>query len=321
MRLGLFTTLFPNLNLEELLELTDNLGITALELSAKWGRGLKHFDPQEILVSNLSRERFLDTLKRHNVVISQLNCSCNPVSPDKEEETEAKKYFENTFCLAEKLGVDTVCSFSGCPGGAAGDKTPNWITCAWPPYYQEMLRYQWEEKLIPFWKWAAEEGEKYGVNKLAIEMHPGFCVYNAETLLKLRMSVGNMIGANLDPSHLMWQGASITDVIRSLKGAIWHVHAKDTLMDNYNVRKNGVLDTKPYMDVQNRSWTFRTVGYGTSDKEWKEIISALLIDGYDGVISIEHEDILMSKKEGITKAAEYLNRIISKDKTEDVWWV
>ena len=320
MRLGLFTVLFPELELEELLELTDSLGIKALELSAKIGRGLKHFNPQEILESNLARDRFLDTLKRHDVVISQLNCSCNPISPDKNEEAEAKKYFENTFRLAEKLGVDTICSFSGCPGGGPKDQTPNWITCSWPPCYQDMLKYQWEEKLDPFWKWAAEESGKYGVNKLAIEMHPGFCVYNVETLLKLRAAVGPVLGANLDPSHLVWQGASIVEVIRNLKGAIWHFHAKDTYIDKKNMRKNGVLDTKHYSDIQNRSWIFRSVGYGMSNEEWREIISALLVAGYDGVISIEHEDILMSKKEGVTKATEFLKQIIPQDKPEIIWW-
>lgn len=321
MQLGLFTVLFPGLELEELLTLTDSLGICSLELSSKAGRGLRHFDPVEVLNSELARERFLETLKRHDVVISQLNCSCNPVSPVAEEAEKSKADFEMAFRLAEKLQVNTVGSFSGCPGGSAQDVTPNWITCPWPPEFSQMLRWQWEEKLIPFWSWAAEEGAKFGVDRLAIEMHPGFCVYNPETLLKLRQAVGPAIGANFDPSHLVWQGIHVPDAIRALKGAIWHVHAKDTFVDQGNVRRNGNLDTKPYADMEHRAWTFRTVGYGMSRQVWKEIMSTLRMVGYDGVLSIEHEDMLLSKTEGLTRAAQFLQEIMPQEKPDGIWWV
>lgn len=320
MRLGLFTVLFPELDLEELLDLEEKLGLDAMELSSKAGRGLRHFHPEEIVGSERACARFLEALDRKHITISQLNCACNPVSPAPGAVENAIADFEMAFRLAQKLHVDTVCSFSGCPGGGPKDLTPNWITCPWPPEYSQMLDWQWEEKLIPFWKWAAEEGARFGVGKLAIEMHPGFCVYNPETLLKLRQAVGPAIGANLDPSHLVWQGIHVPDAIRRLKGAIWHFHAKDTFVDTDNVRVNGNIDTKHYAMMEDRAWTFRTVGYGMPQDTWKEIISALRIAGYDGVLSIEHEDPLMSRMEGLSKAVAFLKDLVPVETPEQMWW-
>jgi sugar phosphate isomerase/epimerase len=320
MRLGLFTVLFPDFDLEELMTVMENLGLDGIELSSKAGRGLRHFDPLEIVSSDLARIRFQDALKRKNITISQLNCSCNPVSPIPGEAKKSRADFELAFRLAEKLGVHTIGSFSGCPAGGPGDLTPNWITCPWPPEFTEMLKWQWEEKLIPFWTWAANEGAGFGVDQLAIEMHPGFCVYNPETLLKLRQAVGSAIGANLDPSHLIWQGIDVAEAIRSLKGAIWHVHVKDTYIDQTNVRKNGNIDTKQYSHIEERAWTFRTVGYGMSQDKWKQIIFALRLAGYDGILSIEHEDILMSKIEGLAKAVAFLKPIMPEQSPDPMWW-
>ena len=178
MKLGLFTVLYPELDLESILECAQQLGCGALEFSSLPGRGLRHFDPVEINRSTLVRERFQEELRKRDFIISQLNCSCNALSPDPEQARQAREAFELTFQLAEKLNVRTVGSFSGCPGGCADDRTPNWITCPWPPEYLQMLKWQWEERLIPFWTWAAERAAQFGVTQLAIEMHPGFCVYN-----------------------------------------------------------------------------------------------------------------------------------------------
>ena len=320
MHLGLFTVLFPELNLEELLEVTVRLGFESIELSGKSGRGLRHFNPEEIVGSEAALTRFTDALKRSHITVSQLNCATNPVSPIPGAAEKSRADFELTFRLAEKLKVDTVCSFSGCPGGGPRDQTPNWVTCPWPPEFLDILNWQWEERLIPFWTWASSRAAEYGVTKLAIEMHPGFCVYNPETLLKLRRAVGNSIGANLDPSHLIWQGIDIPAAIRALKGIIWHFHAKDTFVNQENIKINGVLDTKHYSDLENRSWLFRTVGYGMTFDAWKAILSELRIAGYDGVVCIEHEDALMSKMEGLTRAAAFLKGIIYQDAPEKIWW-
>jgi len=158
------------------------------------------------------------------------------------------------------------------------------------------------------------------VDKIALEMHPGFCVYNPETLLKLRDAVGPEIGANFDPSHLVWQGMDPVLAIRALKGAIFHFHAKDIKVDAANTARNGVLDLKHYSDEINRSWVFRSVGYGQDAAYWKALVSNLRMVGYDYAISIEHEDSLMSQNEGLSKAVALLQDVIIKEQPGEMWW-
>ena len=219
--------------------------------------------------------------------------------------------------MAEKLGVPVVNTFSGCPGGSPEDKTPNWVTCPWPDDFSEILEYQWNDVLIPYWKEKVAFAKAHNVHKIALELHPGFCVYNTRSLLKLREAVGPEIGANLDPSHLIWQGMDLIAVIRELgkANAIFHFHAKDTKVDAINTAVNGVLDTQHYSEELTRSWIFRSVGYGHGEDYWKAIASELRLAGYDYAISIEHEDSLMSGKEGLLKAIGCLkNSLIFEDR-------
>lgn len=156
---------------------------------------------------------------------------------------------------------------------------------------------------------------------VAFEMHPGFCVYNPETMLKLRAEVGPVLGANFDPSHLIWQGIDPVAAVRYLKGAIYHVHAKDTKVDKYNTAQIGVLDTKHYSDELNRAWVFRTVGFGNGESYWRDLVSNLRLCGYDRVLSIEHEDSVMTIDEGLRKAVEFLKPIVmTEDKPRTMSW-
>ena len=161
---------------------------------------------------------------------------------------------------------------------------------------------------------------KHGIARICLEMHPGFCVYNPETLLRLRRAVGPAIGANFDPSHLFWQGIDPVLAIRKLAGAIFHVHAKDCRVDAANVAVNGVLDAKHYGDAANRAWVFRTVGFGHNESVWRDILSALRVAGYDGAISIEHEDGMLSSREGLTRAVQFLRRMLIEDKPGAMTW-
>ena len=137
--------------------------------------------------------------------------------------------FVNTVLLAEKLGIDRVLTFSGCPGGSPEDKTPNWVTCPWPDDFSHIVEYQWNEVLVPYWKKMTAFAAEHGIKKIAFEMHPGFCVYNPETLMKLRNLVGSdLIGANFDPSHLFWQGIDPVYAIRYLGKSIYFFFFNDT---------------------------------------------------------------------------------------------
>lgn len=320
MKLGVFTTLLSNLPFEEALKYFKSLGIEAVEIGAGGYPGNAHANPEILLNDAKELDTFKGLIKDYDVEISALSCHGNPVHPDK----TTAKYFDdaikNTILLAEKLGIHQINTFSGCPGDCETAKYPNWVTCPWPDDFGKILDWQWNDVLIPYWKDTVEFAKAHGVNKIAFEMHPGFCVYNTDTMLRIREAVGPELGANFDPSHLIWQGMEPVAVIRALGDAIFHVHAKDTKMDKYNTAKTGVLDTKPYGDEINRAWIFRSVGYGNDEVYWKDIVSNLRLVGYDHVLSIEHEDSLMSQNEGLSKAVEMLKRVLIKENPAEMWW-
>ncbi len=321
MKLSVLANLYGNLSLEETCKRLSSLGVEAVEIGAGGYPGKAHCNPEELLSDLTKFKKFQETIRKYDLEICALAAHGNPVHPNKEIAASYDKDFRNAILLAEKLGVDTVIGFSGCPGDCEKSQNPNWVTCAWPDDYLKILDWQWNEVLIPYWKKMADFARSHGVTHIALEMHPGFCVYNPETLLRLREAVGDVIGANYDPSHLIWQGMDPVASIRALEGAIYHVHAKDTKIDPYNTAKFGVLDTKHYSDEIHRSWVFRTVGYGNGLQYWRDLISNLRLVGYDKVLSIEHEDSLMSVDEGLEKAVEFLKQsMICEPKPGTMSW-
>ena len=321
MKLSVLANLYGTKTLDETLGILTGLGVHTVELGAGGYPGKAHCNPEELLADEAKYEAFLATLNKYDVTVCALAAHGNALHPDAAVAAQFDKDFRNAVLLAEKMGVDTVITFSGCPGDHEGAKYPNWVTCPWPDDYLKILDWQWNEKVIPYWKEAAAFAEAHNVPHIAFEMHPGFCVYNPETLLRLRAAVGPAIGANFDPSHLIWQGMDPVAAIRELAGAIYHVHAKDTKIDGYNVAKNGVLDTKHYGDELHRAWVFRTVGYGNGESYWRDLVSNLRLCGYDKVLSIEHEDSLMTPTEGLQKAISFLKEVLIFDaKNTDVFW-
>ncbi|MEN6606282.1 MAG: sugar phosphate isomerase/epimerase [Bryobacteraceae bacterium] len=318
MRIGVLTALLGNLSLDQVIEKLKGLGITTVEL----GTGNYPGDPHcklAMLENKSALKEFKQKLEDNGVTISALSCHGEPLHPNPAIAKAHQEVNKKTILLAEKLGVPVVVDFSGCPGDSDKAKYPNWITAAWPPHFPELLAWQWEKKVIPYWTKRTKFAADHGV-KIALEMHPGFVVYNPETMLKLRAAAGKNIGANLDPSHLFWQGIDPIAAVRVLGDAIFYVHAKDTKIYASNLPKTGVLDTKSYTDEKNRSWIFRTVGYGHSAEWWTEFISTLRMFGYDYVLSIEHEDSLMAPEEGLTKAIRFLSEVVIKEKPGAAYW-
>ncbi len=321
MKLSVLANLYGMKTLDETLSILKDLGVESVELGAGGYPGKAHCNPEELLSDVDKFYAFEETIRKYGIDICALSAHGNPVHPDKATAEAYDRDFKNAVLLAEKLGIDTVITFSGCPGDREGAKYPNWVTCPWPDDFLKILDWQWNEVLIPYWKKTAAFAKEHHVPHIAFEMHPGFCVYNPETLLKLRAAVGDEIGANFDPSHLIWQGIDPVAAIRALGDSIYHVHAKDTKIDKYNTAKFGVLDTKHYSDEIHRSWVFRTVGYGNSEEYWRDLISNLRLVGYDRVLSIEHEDSLMSIDEGLRKAVSFLKPlIISEPKPGTMSW-
>ncbi|PLT34478.1 sugar phosphate isomerase/epimerase [Bacillus sp. V5-8f] len=322
MKLGVFTPLYQNLSFEEMLEKLSGMGVETVELGTGNYPGNSHCNPDELLESPEKIKSFQKALESRSISISGLSCHGNPLHPDKKAAALAHETWRKTVLLAERLEVPVINGFSGCPGDHENAKYPNWVTCSWPPEYIEILDWQWNEMVIPYWKEEAQFAKSHGINQIAFEMHPGFVVYNPETLLRLREQAGESIGANFDPSHLVWQGIDPVEAIKKLgrEKAIFHFHAKDTYLDKANISINGVLDTKHYSQILDRSWTFRSVGYGHDEKMWKDMISALRAVGYDYVVSIEHEDMLASTDEGLSKAIALLKNILFKEEMSEMWW-
>lgn len=322
MKLGTFSVVLGGMPLKEACAFLSQNGVQMIEIGCGGYPGTAHCDPEVLLKDEEKLAEFIQTIKEYNLEISALSCHGNMVHPVKETAEKFDNNLTNAILLAEKLGVPVVNTFSGCPGGSAEDRQPNWVTCPWPDDFSEVLEYQWNEVLIPYWKKKVAFAKEHGIHKIALELHPGFCVYNTNTLLRLREAVGPEIGANFDPSHLIWQGMDPCACIRELgkAGAIYHFHAKDTKIDTYNTALNGVLDTTHYADELNRSWIFRSVGYGHGEEFWKAIISELRLAGYDYAISIEHEDSLMSGKEGLLKAMSCLKNVLIFEDRESMYW-
>ena len=322
MKLGVFTVLFRDLPFEEMLDKVAALGLEAVELGTGNYPGDAHCKPDELLADPQKARAFREAIESRGLTISGLSQHGNPLHPDEGFRERDRAVWEKTVRLAEVLEVPVVMAFSGCPGDHEGARYPNWVTCPWPDDYLKILEWQWNDVVIPYWVNAAAFAADHGVQQIAFEMHPGFVVYNPETLLRLREAVGPQIGANLDPSHLFWQGIDIVEATKLLgrEGAIFHVHAKDTYIDRGNVARNGILDTKHYGQVLDRSWSFRSVGYGQGEQTWRNFVSALRAVDYDYVLSMEHEDLLFSPDEGLRKGVELLQQLIPHEGRTEIWW-
>jgi sugar phosphate isomerase/epimerase len=319
MKLGVMSALFGGMKLSEALDYCQRVGLQAIELPAggypgnPWGLQGIHKDK-----ARLAELRTM--LSDRGLEAQGIAVHGNPVHPDKKIAAAHAQAHRDAVLLAAELGT-VVINFSGCPGGAPGDKTPNFVTCPWPTEFSAAADYQWNKVIIPFWKKENDFAAKHGV-KIAFEAHPGMTVHNPEDIVRLRNAAGKSLGANLDPSHFFWQGIDPVEAARVLgeNKCIFHVHAKDCAIDPKNSRIIGNLDIKSYGDVKNRAWVFRTVGYGHGDDFWKPFVSMLRLYGYDGVLSIEHEDSLMSLSEGFEKAVSYLKGVLLAEQTGKAWW-
>lgn len=319
MKVGVFAVLFSDQPFEQALDYLKQAGVEAVEIGTGNYPGNAHCDPAKLLSDEKAQQDLLKAVESRSLTISALSCHGNPLHPNNAIAKEHHETHRNTVQLAQKLGVECVVNFSGCPGDGPNATRPNWVTCPWPADFLEIVEWQWNEKVIPYWKEEADFAKDHGV-KICFEMHPGFVVYNTETLLRMREACGDTIGANFDPSHLFWQGMDPVASIRKLGDSIYHFHAKDCKIDQYNTLVNGVLDTKSYLDEINRSWIFRSVGYGHGYEVWKDIVSNLRMVGYDGALSIEHEDSLMSTKEGFEKAVSFLKQVVIETTPGAIWW-
>lgn len=314
MKIGLVTDSLAPLSVDELLKTSAEMGISNVEFACGNWSSAPHIRLDEMLDSEKTRTEFLAKVRDHGLEISALNASGNQLHPGASGE-EHTACAEKTFRLAGLLGIDRVVMMSGLPG-APGDQWPNWITVAWPPSCAHILDYQWNDVAIPWWKEHVKIANNYGVKRIALEFHGGQLVYNAETFWRLREAVGETVGVNFDPSHLIWMGADPLACIDELGSAIYHVHAKDTSINKAKTAVNSLLETKLVAGPAARSWSYVTLGYGQDELWWKQFCYRLRLVGYDDVLSIEHEDPLLSRREGIQKSVDLLQRCIAVEPSD-----
>ena len=311
MKIGLYTDALGNLNFEQALDWAVAEGVETVEIGTGNFSAAPHCNLDALLGSDGARKQFLDALVNRGLMLSALNCNGNLLDPHVERREGSQEVFTKTVKVAGLLGIKTVVAMSGCPGDLQGGSYPNWVTCTWQREYVELLERQWREEILPFWEEAANLARENGV-RIAIEMHPGQAVYNTRTLLRLREHCGaEVVGANLDPSHFFFQGMDPVVVVKALgEGGIFHVHAKDTRINAEEMALNGALDTRPMREPGIRSWEYVTLGYGHDEFFWRNFIRILRVVGYNGTLSIEHEDMLISSEEGIRKSIRFLQQNI-----------
>jgi DNA-(apurinic or apyrimidinic site) lyase len=321
MKVGVYTVLMSDRPLPEALGELADLGAAAVELPCGPLSGRDHLDPERVLDEPGRADQILDEVADQGLEISALATHGNPLHPDEETAANHDRHLREAIRAAETLGVDCVTCFSGLPAGGPNDEVPNWITAPWPTEHRDAHEYQWNHVAIPYWREIAEVAAEHGVD-VGIEMHPNMLVYEPTGMVRLREATNQRIGANFDPSHLYWQGIDVTAAIRYLgeHDAIHHVHAKDSTVIENQARIKGVLDTAAYTEELDRSWLFRTIGYGHGEDHWKDLVSTLRMVGYDGSLSIEHEDSLTSSREGLKKAVDLLHRAVFETVPGDPYW-
>ena len=310
--IGVFDPVYGKLSLDEMLDKVSALGLEAMEIGAGGYSGTRHCPVDELLADPAKAKAWLKKFTDRGIQVGTLSCHGNAISPDTKLATQHASDFRKTVLLAERLDVRVVVGFSGCPGGTPTDTQPNWITYRWPTERGQMLDWQWKEKVIPYWQEEVKFARAHGIHKIALEMHPNFVVYNPRTMMKLRNAVGEEIGANCDLSHLFWQECDPVTVIQFLgkQNALFHAHMKDTYLFPDNVAKYGVLNfAADAKDIPEASAVFRAVGYGHGASLWKSVIKAYMDVGYEGMLSIENEDPILSGEVGVERAAYVLKNV------------
>ena len=314
MKIGMVTDSLGHLTFEAMLDTAARHGIEGVEFNAANWTSAPHMNLEGLLGSATERKSFTSAIASRGLSIIALNANGNQLHPSEGEKQSAALH--DTIRLAGELGVETVVLMSGLPEAAAGDRMPNWVVSSWPPETQTMLTYQWQERALPYWAKLAGFARQHGVKKLAVEMHGNQLVYNVPTLLRLRKEIGPIVGANLDPSHLMWMGADPLAAIDALGSAIHHIHAKDTFINKPVAALTSRLENGSLMDVAGRAWSYITLGYGNDAAFWKDFCYRLRMVGYDGWLSIEHEDVMLSREEGLQKSVELL-RVVAPSGASD----
>jgi sugar phosphate isomerase/epimerase len=307
LKLGFVSDSLGGLPFDVMLDHAVRLGVQGVEVNTGGWSTARHFDMAVMKGGAGARRGFLAAFADRGLSIIALNANGNPLHPTDYKQADCLR---DTIRLAGEMGITKICAMSGLPAGRKGDLMPNWVVSSWPPETQDILRYQWDDVLIPFWTEITALAKASGVEQIALELHGNQLVYNVPSLLKLRAAVGPIIGANFDPSHLFWMGADPLIAVQALGGAVYQVHAKDTLLNAPVQATTSLLENGGLTDIAARSWSYVTLGIGHGEEWWRQFCYRLRMAGYDGWLSVEHEDVLLNALEGLSKSVGLLQNVM-----------
>jgi sugar phosphate isomerase/epimerase len=300
LRIGLFDDGLAHLNRLEAFRWCAERRIDRIEMGVGGWAQARHLDLDALLREPAQRTRLLGELAEHGLGLSCVNAAGNPLHPDPAVGDRHRALLRGAIELAAALGVDRVVTMSGCPGGR--DEGHTAVFAPWPlvPDDEPLWEWQYQQRLAPFWRdlgaWARSQAPDV---MICLELHAGASAYNTASFLRIAEAGGANVGINLDPSHFWWQGIDPLCVIEELGPRIGFAHAKDTLVHPDRVRRNGLIEFRHPVDPDVATWHFAAVGSGHSAGEWAQLLDALVAAGYDGDLSIEHEDPRYAPEQGI----------------------
>jgi sugar phosphate isomerase/epimerase len=287
MRLGLLTAAFPRLSLERVAAWASANGFEMLEVAcwpAASGERRRYAGVSHIDVDRLDASKVRDLLARHGLEISSLAYYPNNLHPDPAERRAANGHLRKVIDAAAALGVPTVGTFVG------RDKTKNV-----PDNFREFRR---------VWPRLVAYAERKDVN-VAIENCPmifswdewpgGTNLASTPAVWDEMFSLvpSERFGLNLDPSHLVWLQIDYERVVRDYASRILHVHAKDMEIDRDGLYRNGTTSL-------GMGWQIPRLP-GLGEVRWNRFLAQLYRIGYDGVVSVEHEDRAFERTEDLVK--------------------
>lgn len=310
MKLGFVSDGLSDLSLPEVLDQAQRIGAAGVEVSTGGWSDAPHCDLAELTGSAAARAAFRAEFDARGLEVVALTMPGNPLHPVDRAQGDC---LAQTIRLAGALGVETVSTMSGLPAGSATDQTPCWIVTAWPPEVQDVLHYQWEEVLLPYWTGIAALARENGVRRIALELHGHQSVHNVPGLMRLRDEVGPMLGATLNPSQQFWMGGDPIAIVGQLREALFHVHARDTMTNAAAQAVTTNLDTHCCNDIPARAWSAVTPGIGHDAGWWRQFCYHLRVAGYDGWLSVDHKDAVLGPVEALERSFDLLQRVMPLD--------
>jgi len=324
MKLGAYTACLHDRSLPETLKILLEMGLTGAEINAGGFIPAPHLPVEQLLSGTIAREEYLGLFDQAGITLTGLNVNGNPLNPDPEVGPQHAADLRRAVTIASLLGVKRIVAMSGLPAAHDGGRAASWVVNPWDSQFLDTLDYQWKEVAIPFWKDIQARARDADV-KVCIEMHPHNVVFNPGTMERLATEINaTHVGAEMDPSHLFWQGIDPVAAIERLGDLVYHAAAKDTRINERNCRVFGVLDDRfrrvpadenPLgiggRNTLNRwpadaSWQFVAVGRGHGQDFWVPFLQALYAIDPDMAVNIEHEDAELDQIEGLRLAAENL---------------